>query len=114
MRSRRTSKDACAELDKPHVLDSGKLMTTFNVWISSKGDVCRVRVDGLKNTLWLLERLSRSFVFKTSESLREDSVSSSFSFSVIHNFQMTQSRFERLLASIPEVRLTRVAAPTHV
>lgn len=114
MRSRRMSKDGCAELDKSLAPNSGRPMKTFNVWICSKGDVCRVRVDGLKNTLWLLERLSRSFVFKTSESLREDNASTSFSFSVIHNFQMTQSRFERLLASIPEVRLTRVTAPTPV
>lgn len=85
-------------------------MNAFNVWVSSKGDVCRVRVDGLKNTLWLLDRLSQLFVFKTSESLHEDSASASCTFSVIHNFQMTQPRFERILAAIPEVRLTRIAA----
>jgi hypothetical protein len=83
-------------------------MKAFNVAISSKGDVCLLRVDGFKNVQWLLDRLSRLFVFKTSESLHEDWVNSSFSFSVIHSFQMTQSKFERLLNSIPEVRLTRI------
>lgn len=85
-------------------------MKAFEVRVSSKRDVCHVRVDGLKNTLWLLDRLSRRFVFKTSEALKEDASSSWFSFSVIHNFHMTQTKFERLLASIPEVRLTRAAA----
>lgn len=89
-------------------------MKAFDVWVSSKRDVCRVEVDGLKNTLWLLDRLSQFFIFKTSESLEEDFSSSSFSFSVIHSFHMTQPRFERLLASLPEVRLTRVAARTRV
>ena len=85
-------------------------MKTFDVAISSKGDVCLVRVDGFKNVQWLLDRLSQLFVFKTSESLHEDWSTSSFTFSVIHNFQMTQPKFERLLASIPQVQLTRIAA----
>ncbi len=89
-------------------------MKAFDVWVNSKRDVCRVRVEGLKNALWLLDRLSKAFVFKTSEALEEDLSSSSFSFSVIHNFQMTQPKFERLLGSIPQVRLTRVAARTRV
>ena len=85
-------------------------MKAFNVCVKSNGDVCHVRVDGLKNVQWLLDRLSQLFVFKTSESLHEDWTTSSFSFSVIHSFHMTQSKFERLLNSIPEVRLTRVPA----
>lgn len=87
-------------------------MKAFNVWVSSKGEACRVRVEGFKNTLWLLDRLSRFFIFKTSESLHEDANSASVSFSVIHSFRMTQPKFERLLAAIPEVRLTRIAART--
>ncbi len=89
-------------------------MKAFNVWVSAKGDACRVRVDGLKNTHWLLDRLSRLFVFKTSESLRKEADSASFSFSIIHSFQMNQPRFERLLVSIPEAHLTRVAARPQV
>lgn len=85
-------------------------MKAFDVWVSSKGEACLVRVDGFKNTLWLLDRLSQFFIFKTSESLREEANSLSVSFSIIHSFRMTQPKFERLLAAIPEVRLTRVAA----
>lgn len=83
-------------------------MKTFQVWVSSDTDVCSVQVDGLRNTEWLLNRLSQFFVFKTSEAVREDLETTSFTFSVIHSFHMTQAKFERLLASIPEVRLTRV------
>ena len=85
-------------------------MKAFNVSVKSNGDVCHVRVDGFKNVQWLLDRLSERFVFKTSESLHEDWSTSSFTFSVIHNFQMTQPKFERLLASIPQVHLTRIVA----
>lgn len=89
-------------------------MKAFNVSVSLKRNACRVRVDGFRNAVWLLDYLSRHFIFKTSESLHEDSDSSCFSFSVIHSFQMNQARLERLLAAIPEVHLTRVAAPTPV
>ncbi|MDD4267798.1 MAG: hypothetical protein GXY25_18625 [Pirellulaceae bacterium] len=87
-------------------------MDTFNVWVSPKGRDCRVSVEGIKNADWLLHRLSHSFVFKTSESLDEDSRSSLCTFSVLYNFQMTQNSLERLLTAIPEVRLLRGAAET--
>ena len=85
-------------------------MRAFPVWVHSNGIVCQVRVEGFKNVHWLLERLSRVFIFKTSEAVHEGWGSSSFTFSVIHSFQMTQPKFERLLRAIPEVRLTRIAA----
>ena len=87
-------------------------MKAFDVSVSSKGETCLVRVDGLRNALWLLERLSQSFIFKTSESLHECVNSSSVSFSVIHSFRMTQPKFERLLASISQVRLKRIIPPS--
>ncbi len=76
-------------------------MKAFDVSVSSKGETCLLRVDGLRNALWLLERLSQFFVFKTSEAFHEGVNSSSVSFSVIHSFRMTQPKFERLLVSIP-------------
>ena len=105
--------DAFGDLNCPSPCMMSGAMRAFDVWVSSKRDVCRVRVGGLKNTLWLLDRLSQSFVFKTSEALQEDTSSSFFSFSVIHSFHMTQVRFERLLASIPQVRLMRVPVRTR-
>ena len=80
-------------------------MKVFNVWISRKDGALRIRVDGLENTNWLLRRLSDSFVFKTSEPLHEVPNSSDYTFRVAHNSEMSDRRFEKLLASIAEVKL---------
>jgi hypothetical protein len=65
----------------------------------------RIRVDGLDNTQWLLCRLSDLFIFKTSEPLFDIPNSSSYSFRVAHNSQMSAPRFEKLLASIVGVKV---------
>ncbi len=80
-------------------------MNTFRVWIRPLGSNCRVRVDGIKNTGWLLDRLGRAFVFKTSEPVNEDEASSCYTFRVAYNSQVSPRGFERLLAAIPEVNL---------
>jgi hypothetical protein len=80
-------------------------VNTFSVWTRPLGSACRVRVDGVKNTQWLLKRLARSFVFKASEPLQEDEGSSCCTFRVLYSSQMSRSTFERLLADIPEVTL---------
>jgi hypothetical protein len=80
-------------------------MKVFNVWISRADGDLRLRVDGLENTIWLLDRLSDFFVFKTSEPLHEVPNSSDFTFRVAHNSQMSGRRFEKLLAGIAEVKV---------
>ena len=80
-------------------------MNPFRVWIRPLGSNCRVRVDGIKNAGWLLDRLSRSFVFKSSEPINEDDSSSCSTFRVPYSSQMPRSTFEKLLTGIPEVRL---------
>lgn len=80
-------------------------MIPFCVWIRPLGSNCRVRVDGIKNVKWLLDRLSQSFVFKSSEPIDEDQSSSCSTFQVPYSSQMPRSTFEKLLAGIPEVRL---------
>ena len=82
-----------------------KTMNTFRVWIRPLYNVCRVRVDGMKNAMWLLTRLSHSFVFKSSEPLEDDEGASCSTFHVPYNFQMSHFQFERLLAGIPQVQL---------
>jgi hypothetical protein len=47
-------------------------MNTFRVWLSPSGSAWQLRVDGIENTKWLLNRLSRSFVFKTAQPVNED------------------------------------------
>jgi hypothetical protein len=80
-------------------------MNAFHVWLRPVGDFCRVRVDGIENARWLLGRLSQSFVFKTFEPFGETRGSSVCSFQIPYNPPLSRSKFERLLAAIPEVRL---------
>jgi len=80
-------------------------VNTFRVWIRPLGDDCRVRVDGMQNARWLLNRLSQSFVFKSSESIHDDEASSCSTFRVPYSSKSPRSRFDKLLAAIPEVKL---------
>jgi hypothetical protein len=80
-------------------------MNTFRVWIRPLYSVCRVRVDGIENTKWLLNRLSQFFVFKSSEPINDDEGASCSTFHVRYSCQMSHFKFERLLAGIPQVRL---------
>ena len=50
-------------------------------------------------------RLSQSFVFKTSEAMHEDQGTSCCTFRVAYSSQVPRPAFERLLASIPEVKV---------
>jgi hypothetical protein len=82
-------------------------MNTFPVWLRPLGDFCRVRVEGMENARWLLGRLSQSFVFKTFEPFGETVGSSICSFQVPYNPPLSRSKFERLLAAIPELRVLK-------
>ena len=80
-------------------------MNTFRVWLRPLGNTFRVRVDGLKNAQWLLDRLGRSFVFKTADPISEDKGSSCCTFRLAYDSQMSPRGFERLVAAIPEVQM---------
>ena len=81
-------------------------MSPFPVWLRPLGGDCRVRVEGMKNAQWLLARLSQAFVFKTSESIQEDrEPPCRCTFRVAYSSQVPRRALERLLASIPEVRV---------
>jgi hypothetical protein len=80
-------------------------MNTFCVWIHPLGNACKVRVLGIKNAKWLLNRLTQSFVVKSSETLNEEECFPCCTFRVPYSFQTPRSTFEKLLAGIPEVRL---------
>jgi hypothetical protein len=80
-------------------------MSRFHVWISPLSSACRVRVDGIRNAQWLLNRLSEAFVFKTSEPLDDDQATACASFQVQYGSQMSAPKFAKLLAAIPEVNL---------
>jgi hypothetical protein len=80
-------------------------MKRFHVWLRSTEATCKVRVDGVTNARWLLDRLGDSFVFKSSEPLDEDMVTACSSFHVQYTSQLSGPRFAKLLAAIPEVNL---------
>lgn len=80
-------------------------MNPFRVWMRPLGHACRVRVDGITNTQWLLDRLGRSFVFKTAEPVCQDLSSSCCTFQVMYSSQMARRSLEKLLQAIPQVRL---------
>jgi hypothetical protein len=80
-------------------------MNRFNVWIRPLVNSCRVRVESLENARWLLNRLSQSFVFKSSEPMNETDFFPCCSFRVAYSSQICQPAFQKLLAAIPEVTL---------
>ena len=49
---------------------------------SAAAGTCQLRIDGLQNAQWLINRLSQSFVFKTSEPLYDDLASGCANFAV--------------------------------
>ena len=84
-------------------------MNEFRVWLRPLGSTCQLRVDGVRNAHWLLDRLGRSFVFKTAPPMDEEEGSSCCTFRVAYSSQISRRRVERLLAAIPEVSLIREA-----
>jgi hypothetical protein len=80
-------------------------MNAFRVWVHPLRSACGVRVEGIQNVQWLLNRLSQSFVFKSCEPVNDDVETACSSFQVQYSSQISGSRFQKLLAAIPEVQL---------
>ena len=78
-------------------------MEPFRVRVRLSGNDCQFRVEGMKNTLWLLHRLSQSSVFKTSEGVHEEPGSRSCTFRIAYSSHTPRLALEALLGSIPEV-----------
>ena len=80
-------------------------MNTFCVWLHPLAKGCKVRVLGIENAKWLLNRLTQSFALKSSEAVNEEECYPRCSFRVPYSSQTRRSTFKKLLAGIPEVRL---------
>ena len=78
-------------------------MNRFRVWLRPMNSGCKVKVDGIKNARWLLDRLSQSFVFKSSEAMNEEEFFPACVFAVPYGSQMSHSLFWKLLSGISEV-----------
>lgn len=83
-------------------------MTAFDVWLRPLGNVCRVRVDGLQNAVWLLQTLHDQAKFGSTQPTGDASESRVCSFEVTYEPPMSRSVFERLVAAIPEVKMMRL------
>jgi hypothetical protein len=75
------------------------------VWIRPLTNACVVRVEDGERAKWLLTRLSRSFVFKTSEPLMEDQHSARCMFRVAYSSIMRQQQIVEALENIQEIKL---------
>ncbi len=87
-------------------------MNRFRVWLRPLNSGCKVKVDGIKNARWLLDRLSQSFIFKSSEAMNVDEFFPVCVFAVPYGSQMSHSRFTKLLSDISEVDLMTEPAGT--
>ena len=73
--------------------------------IRHEGYACRIRVAGIENARWVLDRLSESFVFRTSEPIQEAKLRAYCTFYVVHGSQLSRGKLESLLNAIPGARL---------
>jgi hypothetical protein len=80
-------------------------MKRFRVWLRPSNSGCKVRVDGVKNAWWLLDRLSRSFFFKSAEAMNENEFFPACVFAVPYGSQGCHAVFMKLLGGISEVEL---------
>lgn len=88
------------------VYSADEQMQRFTVSIRSLGSRYLVNVEGRENANWLLSQLSRQFVFRSAEPIREDRESLFCTFDVPYNSRLPVRQFRQLLEAIPEVRLT--------
>lgn len=80
-------------------------MIAFRVWVQSLASASRLRVEGNENARWLLGRLSQSFIFKSSEPIREEAGGFCCTFDLPYSSQMSLGIVMRALAAMPEVTL---------
>lgn len=80
-------------------------MDRASVWIRHLANACVVRVEDSQRAKWLLTRLSRSFVFKTSEPLIEDQYSARCTFRLGYSSIMGQQQIVQALENIQEIQL---------
>jgi hypothetical protein len=85
-------------------------MDTFRVWVQPMDYEYRVSVEGVKNAIWLINELTRSFIFKSALPLASDRQSLLYTFQVPYNALLPYPVFRRILSAMPCVRLTMQTA----
>lgn len=87
-------------------------MKPFRVWVQPTEYGHVFLVDGAENARWLLDRLGRSFVFRSAEPISQDVKSTLCKFKVPGGPFVSSGRLQKLLTDMPEVTLQRVAVAT--
>ena len=85
-------------------------MDAFRVWVRPLDYEYLICVDGVENARWLLDRLGRSFVFRSAQPISQEQSSSLCTFQVPCGPMLSMTKLQKLLTAIPEVTLLRVAA----
>lgn len=85
-------------------------MDSFRVWVQPMDYEYRVSVEGVANAGWLINELSRSFIFKSALPLAKDRQNAVCSFQVPYNALLPFTVFRRILAAMPCVQLTMQTA----
>ena len=85
-------------------------MEAFRVWVQPMDYEYRVSVDGAENAGWLINELSRSFIFKSALPMAKDYQNSVCSFQVPYNSLLPFAVFQRILSAMPRVQLTMCTA----
>lgn len=83
----------------------GVRMDVFKVWVQPMDHEYRVSVDGSANANWLVDRLSRAFVFKSALPIDQNARTSLCTFQIPYTSMLPFEMFRKLLLSIPEVTL---------
>ena len=84
-------------------------MPICRVWVKPSAEVQIIRVEGTENTRWLIDRLSRLFVFKSSKPLAVEQNGLFCTFEV-NLSSLPRASIERVLATIPGVQLMAASA----
>lgn len=85
-------------------------MDTFRVWVQPLDYEYRVSVEGAATAVWLINELSRAFIFKSPLPTKNDRRSSLHSFQVPFNSLLPIPAFQKILSAMPCVRLTMQTA----
>lgn len=91
--------------DSPEGFPATSANINYVVLIRHEGYACRLWVASIEDAHRVLDRLSRSFVFRTSEPFKKVDRTACFTFRVTHGSQLSARKLEGLLATLPNVSL---------
>ncbi len=80
-------------------------MSPFHVWLRPLGNSCRVRVDGIGNTRWVLDHLERHPAIRAIGSLDVMVDDTVCSFCIPFHSTLSSQTFDRMIREVPEAQV---------